>query len=300
MLNTAQVVQDAQAAFSAAFNQGKEGTSTKYQMFTMDTPFDGQVLTLGWLGEFEDLREWVGDRVLTDINAYGYTVAPKKFERTKSIAVSDLNDTLIATTAQIMRGIGEAAARHPQKLVVDLLKNGESGLCYDGEAFFSDAHPVVDASGADSTQSNLIAGTGTGWYLLRGDANGETSVLKPFVFGARTGEDYQFKTHGGDNSTLEFMKGEMAFGVNARVAAAYGLYQFALKSNAALTADNLEAAISAMAAITGDNGVAIENAPNMIVVPESLRSAAEKILNTTKNGDNIHYKRLEIVVLKGL
>lgn len=300
MLNQPQVLIDALAAFSAAFNQSKEGTSTKYKMFTMDSPFDGASLTLGWLGEFPDMREWIGDRVLKDIKAYGYNVPAKEFESTHSISVSDLNDTSIATTAQIMRGVGEAAARDPQKHITALLANGETGLCYDGEAFFSATHPGLDAAGAAITQSNLITGTGTGWYLMRGDANGETSVLKPFVFGERAGQGYSFKSHGGSGSTLEFMQGKVAFGVDARVAAAYGLWQFAVKSKAALTADNFETALTTMAAIKGDYGVAIENSPNILCVPESLRAAAEKIVKTAKNGDNIHFGRVEIVVLKGL
>lgn len=302
MLNTAQILKDLETVLSLAFNQSYEATSTQWPKFTMTQNFDASGLALGWLGEFEDLREWIGDRVLGDIDAYCYLVKPKNFERTKAIDVNDLNDTLIANTASIMRGLGEAAKRHPQKLLVKLLRDGHlpASTCYDGQPFFSATHPGTDATGAAITQSNTIEGTGPGWYAIRGDGNGETSFLKPFVFGVRTGQDYSFKTHGGQNSTMEFMQNKVAFGVDARIAAAYGLWQFAVRSAKALTADNLEEALQTMAAIKGDHGVEIENTPTLLVVPESLRSAAEKIINTTKAGDNIYYKRLEIVVLKGL
>lgn len=290
-LNTDQVIKDLEATLTTVYNQSREATPVSWQKFALRQDFASSRLVLGWMESFPDLREWVGERVVHDINVDGYTVYPSKFELTHGVDLDDLDDSIIANAANVMRRGGEAAARHPQKLLTELFKNGRTGVCYDGQPFFSTDHPV---SGVGAV-SNLDVGNSTPWILAKGD-----TVFKPLVFGVRVGRDYQLRMHRGADK--EFFENKIYFGVDARVAAAYGLWQFAYMSTKTLDFDNLEAAFTAMTSIKGENGVEIDNEPNLLIVPPSLRLRAEKLITREKtgNGDNIFYKRFEIVVLPGL
>lgn len=305
-LNTPDVVKNLEDVLSTAFMNAFQSTPTWWRKIAMTQDFDAAGLVLAWLGEVEDLREWVGDRQIGELDVYGYRIAPKDFERTKGLNVNDITDSVVANMANIFRAIGEAAARHPQVLIKDLLRKAHlaTSLCYDGVPFLSTAHPYKKADGTAGTYPNYIpqAGATKRFYLIRGDGNGETSFVKPFVFGTRIGQGYDFKTHGGPASTMEFMKKKIAFGVDARVAAAYGLPQFISCSEKQLSREALEELDSLMSNIPGDRGVEIENSPNLLVVDQDDKFLAEELVKTkvVDGTDNIHGGRYEVLVIKGL
>jgi phage major head subunit gpT-like protein len=62
---------------------------------------------------------------------------------------------------------------HPEKLMINLLTGGTSGLAYDGVAFFS------DATGA-RTIDNLLAGSGTTLAQLETDLNAALTAMAKF------------------------------------------------------------------------------------------------------------------------
>ena len=56
----------------------------------------------------------------------------------------------------MMTEMGRASAVHPDELVFALLKNAHATLCYDGQNFFDNDHPVyekVDGTGQSTTVS---------------------------------------------------------------------------------------------------------------------------------------------------
>lgn len=139
--------------------------------------------TYDWLGDAPEMREWIGDRVIKDLKAHGYQIANKEFESTIGVKAADIKDDRLGTYAPRFRRLGEAAARKPDQMVVDLIKGGTTNTCYDGQYFFDTDHPVYpehDGTGVATTQSNFTDGAGAPWYLL--DLN---SVLRPFIFQER-------------------------------------------------------------------------------------------------------------------
>lgn len=288
------------AAINAKLTDAYEGAfgtvSPQWPSIAMDVPFEAAGLVLGWLGQAPQLREFVGPRQVRDIEEYGYRVNPKTFESTIGLKISEINDGLIASKAKVAAALGEAAAIHPDKLVYGALK--ANGVCYDGEAFFSEAHPGVDATGAATTYANDIAGSGPAWYILKAD-----SVIKPLVFGVRTGEGYTLSTVDSMGDTSVFMTDQILFGVRARVAAAYGPWQYALRSKAELTKANVEAAIAQMATFRGDSGDPINNDPTVIVFGPELDAAARNIFavdRLSNGGSNTMYNRLVMIKSKFL
>lgn len=290
MLKTTTDLAAINATLSNAYDNAYATVTPSWPTIAMDVPFEAAGLVLGWLGQAPQLREFVGARQIKDIEEYGYRVNPKPFEATVGMKISEINDGLIASKAKVAGALGEAAAIHPDKLVYGALK--ANGVCFDGENFFSTAHPGFDESGAATTYSNDIAGTGPAWYILKAD-----SVIKPLVFGVRTGEGYTLTLVDSLSDTSVFMNDQILFGVRARVAAAYGPWQYALRSKAELTKANVEAAIAQMGTFRGDSGDPLNNDPTVIVFGPELESAARNIFATERlanGGSNTMFNRLTL------
>lgn len=292
---------DVDSAARVAYQEAYDAAPSQYKEIAMDTTFGPAGLDLEWLGEFPQLVEFIGNRQVKNVVAHGFKAVTKTYEGTVGIKVADIRDNKVAGKLNIVRGIGEAAKKHPDELTFGLLKNGTVGLCYDGVAFFSAAHPLLDNDGeamVDSeddaiVQSNLITGSGPTWYLLKAD-----SVLKPLVFGTREGEGYTPDSQE-DGSESAWRRDQYEFGTRARVAAAYGLWQYAAASKATLTGANVDALDDLMGAVVTSTGRALNNDATHIVVPRSLRNTARALFGvaTLANGaTNPHYGRFVVIV----
>lgn len=99
------------------------------------------------------LREWVGGRQAQGFKESSFTIENKHFEKTIEIPVKDMRrdklDLLRAKVADVVK----RAMTHPASMVSTLIKNGESGVCYDGQYFFDTDHE----EGNSGTQSNKIS-----------------------------------------------------------------------------------------------------------------------------------------------
>jgi phage major head subunit gpT-like protein len=108
----------------------------------------------GWLERTMKLRKWVGPRVVRNIATALYALKNDKYEGTYSIDANKLSDSKTYDLENLMmKDLGRAAKRWPQQLIKTALQAGTTGLCYDGQAFFSTTHPLNPAG----NQSNLFA-----------------------------------------------------------------------------------------------------------------------------------------------
>jgi len=48
--------------------------------------------TYGWLGQFPQLREWIGARHVHSLKAHSFTITNRKFESTVSVKRDDISD----------------------------------------------------------------------------------------------------------------------------------------------------------------------------------------------------------------
>jgi phage major head subunit gpT-like protein len=109
--------------------------------------------TYRWLGMVPQVREWVGGRQVRPLHAQGITIVNKVWETTIRV---DADEQRRDKAGQIMVRVNEMARRvatHPNKLLTELIANGESGTAYDGANFFSTSH----SEGDSGTQSNSIS-----------------------------------------------------------------------------------------------------------------------------------------------
>lgn len=260
-------------------------------------PSSGASNTYGWLGDFPALREWVGDRVVKDMKASGYSITNRLFEATVGVQRTQIEDDQFGHYAPIAKSMGQEAAQHPDRLVQSVITAGGTSLCYDGQYFFDVDHPVyanADGTGAVTTVSNVTAGAGAAWYLL--DCS---KVLKPFIFQERTKPELEMKFDPGTSDTV-FTKDLYEWGIRYRCNSGYGFWQLARKSQATLDAANFEAERTAMRTLKGDGGRPLGIVPNILLVPPSLEAAADRVVNVKTlagGGDNPNYGKATVVVM---
>lgn len=256
------------STFSDAFAAGE----TQSQRIAMTVPNSTRDEAYGWLGQFPQLREWVGDRVVKDIEAHGFSITNKKFESTVSIKREDYADDRFGIFKPMFAEMGHQAKIHPDEMIFALLGTGETTLCYDGQNFFDTDHPSVDKDGNATLVSNILDPTGvdTPWYLF------DTSrPIKPMIWQER--EDYEFQMVSNPNDTGVFMTDLYHYGVRARVNAGFGLWHMALMCKGPLNSANYKAARAAMMELRGDQGRVLGLKPNVLVVPPVLEEPARQI-----------------------
>ena len=128
-------------AYSTAFNQAFAGVKDTHDKFATTVPSSTGETNYTWLGQMPGMREWIGERTIQNISAYDYTIKNKNFESTISIPRNAIEDDQYGQYSTVFAAHGEEAARHPNILCYEVLKNGFSEKCFDGKTFFAEDHP---------------------------------------------------------------------------------------------------------------------------------------------------------------
>lgn len=253
-------------ALNTLFNAAFGDAETFYQRVAMVVPSGTNTNDYKFMLQFPMLREWLGDRQIRSLPADAWQLTNKDYEATIEVDRNDIADDQVGLYNPLAAELGRAAKQHPDVLMAALLADAFDHVCYDGQYFIDDDHPV----GA-STQSNDGAGSGTAWYLLD-----TTKMVKPFIFQQREAPQLVRMDRADDEQV--FMRKKFRYGVDYRGAAGYGLWQLCYGSKQTLNADNYAAARAAMMAFTNDDGVPLGIRPNLLVVPPSLEANARELL----------------------
>lgn len=273
--------------FNAKFTNAFQVTESHLDKIATIIPSLNKEETYGCLNNFPEMREWIGSREVNNPELMGYTIKNRTFESTFSVPREDIEDDRYGLLGPLAQRMGELAKIHPDELLFGLLKNGFAQKCYDGQYFFDTDHPVGNAS-----VSNMQAGAAAAWFLL------DTSKLvKPLIFQKR--RDYKFTAFNKETDENVFMENEYLYGVDARVNAGYGLWQFAFGSKATLDAANYAAARAAMKSLKAETGRPLLVNPTVLVVPPDLEDAARKLLiaqQDSAGASNIYAGTAEIIV----
>lgn len=275
--------------FKAAFRQGKAKAVTSWQQIATEVPSSTASNTYGWLGQFPAFREWIGDRVLKDISAHGYVIQNKAYESSIVVAKDIIEDDQFGVFGTLFEEMGRAATVHPDELVYGLLKKGTSEKCYDGKNFFDTTHPVGPAGENQRSVSNFQDGDGPAWYLLD-----VSRALKPLLFQMRQKYDLRAMNRAEDEAV--WMRREYRYGVDARVNAGFGFWQFAYCSKAPLTPENYEAARKTMLGYRSDEDRPLGVIPRLLVVPSELEGKARTLVVKDANDGNPWAGSAEVLV----
>lgn len=253
-----------------------------------------------WLGNFPQMREWIGDRVINDMKESSYTIENKKYEATLGVDRTDIEDDNLGQYRVLAQTQGQETVDFFWRQIAKLIVGGFTSLCYDGQNFFDTDHPVYekpDGTGTNKATSNVL-GTGSGapWFLL--DLN---RPLKPFIMQERMKPEYD-EIKDVQNDTV-FMKDKYLYGIRYRGNWGYGLWQQAVASKEELTAANFEKAYGMMESFKRDGGDPLGLKPTHLIVDVSNRAAAETILlkqNLAGGESNTNYNRVRLVVCRWL
>ena len=122
-------------AFSAAFKNGLGTAPSQWSSVATMVPSTTSEQKYGWLGKITKFREWLGDRQVQNLLAHDYSIKNKTFENTVGVDRDEIEDDQYGVYKPVFEQLGQDAATHPDELVFDLLKNGFSKPCYDGQYF---------------------------------------------------------------------------------------------------------------------------------------------------------------------
>ncbi len=281
------------SSFNALFSRGRVRIQKQRQLVSTVVPSTTSQNEYGWLKDLPGMREWIGDRVIHQMEANGYAIKNKSWEQTVAVKRDDIDDDNVGVYSLRFELMGEAAEQHPELLVFDALKNGFTTNCYDGQYFFDTDHPVLDVDGKPISVANTDGGSGTPWFLID-----DTRSILPVIFQDRRPLKFTAKDNLDDDNV--FLRNEFVYGADARYNVGYGFWQTCWGSKQPLNPDNYGSARAALSGMKGDYGRPLGVRPTLLVVPPSLEKAALKIVNNElgANGESNEWKgtaKVEVV-----
>jgi len=119
-------------------------------MFSMPAPSDSLKETYAWLGQVPQMREWLGPRIVKQLNEFNFSVLNRQFESSILIPVADIDRD---KTGQINIRISELVGRersHWAKLISEAINDNVKG--FDGSNLFATDH----VWGGQTAQKNLL------------------------------------------------------------------------------------------------------------------------------------------------
>lgn len=281
--------------FDKSYQDGLGMAESQYQKIATIIRSSSSSNTYGWLGQWPQFREWIGDRVFNDMKTQEYVLLNKHFESSVAVNRDNVEDDNIGIYAPFMQEMGRAAGVFYDEQIFGLLPKGISTKCYDGQNFFDADHPVfpkVDGTGAAKTVSNYYhkADSGAQWFLM------DTSrALKPMICQIR--KDMKFTAMTDDKDEAVFMRNEFRYGVDGRSNVGFGFWQMASCSEEELSAENFLKVYDAMREQKADGGRPLGIRPTVIVIPPHLRGQAEDILKKDyiSGSSNVNKDRVQII-----
>lgn len=259
--------------FSTAYRRGLGQAETSYSRIATTVPSTTKENKYGWLGKLPNMREWVGPRAVHGLAEHDYAIKNKTYELTIAVDRDDIKDDNLGVYEPMFVEMGEAVAAAPDLLVWDLLRNGWTNLCYDGQNFFDTDHPVIAEDGSVISVANTDGGAGAPWFLLA-----TKRALKPIIYQER--EKAQFVAKDSPTDSNVFNNKEFVYGSDGRWNVGFGFWQMAWGSRQPLNVDNYEKARTAIMEMKGDHGRPLGLKPDLLVVPPSLAGAGRRILQS--------------------
>ncbi len=273
--------------FKTHFNNAFSGIEPKWQQIATLSPSRTSEETYAWLGDMPQIREWVGDRHVHMLSTHGYTIVNKDFEGTVGIKKTVIEDDQYGTFTPTVQNLGERAAKHPDRMVFNQLRQGFTEKCYDNKTFFHAEHLV-----GKTKVSNLQSGDSAPWFLLD-----TSSVLKPIIYQRRS--PYNLVSLTAVNDEQVFMSNLFRYGVDGRGSVGYGFWQQAYGSQAPLTPDNFEAAFAALSAMPDETGAPLGVEPTLLVCGSSNRASALRTIKAmliNAGESNINFEAVDVLI----
>lgn len=126
--------------FNTIFNDALAASQPQWKKIAMAVPSTTRSNNYAWMASLSGMREWIGDRQITNLKAYIYEILNKTWENTIGVPREDIEDDQYAVYGAVVRHQAATVAEHPDDLVFALLNNGFTAKAYDGKAYFATDH----------------------------------------------------------------------------------------------------------------------------------------------------------------
>lgn len=152
----AQVFRNLTATFNKAL---ADETKSVWMKIAMRVPSGSEETVHQWLSRFPQMREWVGEKVLSALRAYQYSIRNRRWETTIEVSRDHLADDNLGIYAAQARLAGESARRLPDEIVMDLVNDGFDNRCFDGKSFFATDHPYAGSEAFSNKGTKALNGS---------------------------------------------------------------------------------------------------------------------------------------------
>lgn len=175
MLINASTIQMIFLNLNARFNNAFDGAPVVWDQIAMEVPSGGRENLYAWLENFPRMKKWIGEKAVKALAAHGYTVVNDDFEATVEVDRNDIEDDNLGIYAPMAESAGFSAKQLPDEIVFEVVNGAFENECYDGQAFFSAAHPVAGQPWSNTgtqvlsiaSQAAAMASLGVGRTQLR-------------------------------------------------------------------------------------------------------------------------------------
>lgn len=143
------------ANFKVIFRTAFDGEKPAYQPLVASFKSDSDRESYNWLGALPPPSEWLDERIIQGLKSEGYVIVNRNYQLAISVDRNTLEDDKYGLIAPRIKQMATRIARHPNKLVFQLLNAGATTKTYDKEVFFK-ADRTMGASGVIN---NIAAGS---------------------------------------------------------------------------------------------------------------------------------------------
>ena len=142
MLVNGEAIQAIFWTLKTTYNNAFDAAPSTWEKIAMLVPSTSRENIYAWLDRFPRMKKWIGEKDVKALAAHGYTVVNDDFEATVEVDRNDIEDDNLGIYAPQAQSAGYSAKQLPDEIIYDLVNNGFTNLCYDGQSFFSQAHVV--------------------------------------------------------------------------------------------------------------------------------------------------------------
>lgn len=93
-----------------------------------------------WLGDTPKMREWIGDKVIKDLKAFGYNITKKDYEATIGVNRDAVEYDQLGIVKPRIEQMANEGGQHYDETLFEMIE--ANGVCYDGKPFFAINHDV--------------------------------------------------------------------------------------------------------------------------------------------------------------
>jgi phage major head subunit gpT-like protein len=292
MLINSTTLRELDTQVQLTFNRGLQRTVTPWQPIAMMSNSTTAENLYPLFKELGGIREWIGDRVVQNVERDGFRLANRDWEATYGIDRNAVLDDSFGSLAPLFETAGQEVGSFPSEQAYGLLKAGHDTLGPDGQNFFDTDHPLASGTGSNDMGGSSVEA----WYLVD-----ESRAFKPVIYQSR--QSFNLVRMFNPDDPQVFFNKKFIWGVDGRAAFGFSpFWQLAMRSRAALDETNVKLAMTAMSKQRNYQGKPLGVQPTTIVVHPDLGETArdlfarELIVSGGAGITNTLRNRLRVVV----